>query len=60
MPYPRPRSSSKSTPGTAEEQYRVVVYIPRADYDLLKTKLALEGHTVSWWFRDQARRFLAR
>lgn len=36
------------------ETIRVIVYIKREDYRLLKIALAIDELTVSAWFRDNA------
>lgn len=40
-------------------QKRVVIYIPEEDYRRLRSKLILIGKTVSEWFRQLVKSFLA-
>ena len=42
-----------------KKQKRVVVYIPEDDYRTLQSKLILLGKTVSGWFREIVKEFLA-
>ena len=42
-----------------KKQKRVVVYIPEDDYRTLRSKLILLGKTVSGWFREIVKEFLA-
>jgi hypothetical protein len=42
-------------PEPKDRMIRVTVYISSSTYRRLKAVLAIEGKTVSGWFRDQAK-----
>lgn len=44
----------KKSDTTAEPQVRVVVYMPATKHRKLKSVLALQGDSVSEWFRNKA------
>ena len=54
------RPKKKTSEPTASPQKRVVVYVPEDDYERLKQKLANEGHSVSWWFREKVAEKLSK
>ncbi len=37
---------------------RVVIYVPEEEYRTLRSKLILQGKTVSQWVRETVKRFL--
>jgi len=41
------------------KQERVVIYIPKEQYQQLRSKLILIGKTVSGWFREKVKELLS-